>query len=178
MGTKALMTAAQFGEMRTAETEDFELVDGELVRTSSGTIGHNQIRDLLGYQIWSYFLAHRNGQAVSEIDCRLGEDIVHRPDLSIFLGDRLRTVDANSVPAPFAPDIAVEVLSPSESAIDVRRKVRDYLRAGSQEMWLVDAANGEVMFHVPGGIRVLQGAEILETAFLPGFSMSVETLLA
>ena len=177
MGTNALMTAAQFGEMITAETEDFQLVDGGLVRTSSETIRHNQIRDLLGY-LWSYFLAHRNGQVVSEINCRLGEDIVRRPDLSIFLGDRLRTVDANSVPAPFAPDIAVEVLSPSESAIDVRRKVRDCLRAGSQEVWLVDAANGEVMVHVPGGIRLLQGAEILETALLPRFSVSVETLLA
>ena len=128
--------------------------------------------------IWSYFLAHRNGQAVSEIDCRLSEDIVRRPDLSIFLGDRLRTVDANSVTAPFARDSAVELLSPFESAIDVRRKVRDYLRAGSQEMCLVDPANGGVMVQVPGGSWLLQGAEILETALLPEFSVSVETLLA
>ena len=79
----------------------------------------------------------------------------------------MRTVDANSVTAPFARDSAVELLSPFESAIDVRRKVRDYLRAGSQEMYLLDPANGEVMVQVPGGSWVLQGAEILETALLP-----------
>ena len=178
MGTKALMTAVQFGQMTTAETEDFELVDGELVAMSRGTIRHKQIRDLLGNLIWNYFLEHRNGQAVSEIDCRLAEDIVRRPDLSIFMGDRLRSVDANSIPAPFAPDIAVEVLSPSESAIDVRRKVRDYLRAGSQEVWLVGSVNGEVIVPLQGQGRVLEGEEVLETALLPGFSVSVAKLLS
>jgi len=37
----------------------------------------------------------------------------------------------------------VEVLSPSESAIDMHRKVPDYIGAGSQEVWVLDHVNGE-----------------------------------
>ena len=68
---------------------------------------------------------------------------------------------------PFAPDIAVEVLSPSDLAVNVRRRVRGYLRAGSKEAWLLDHANVEALIHTTNGIRKLQGTDILESALLP-----------
>jgi Uma2 family endonuclease len=133
MSTKTLMTVQEFAQMQTAETEDYELVDGELVPLPSGTIRHAKIRDLIGHLLWSYFGTNPIGEAMSEIDCRLSDDTVRRPDVAIFLGkDRLSQLDPDRIPAPFSPDIAVEVLSPSEKAMDVRRKVRDYLRAGSK----------------------------------------------
>ena len=88
----------------------------------------------------------------------------------MFLGPRAE-FDRNRIPIPYAPDIAVEVLSPSESAIDVRRKVRDYLRAGSREVWLVDDANGEVVVHTDGALKLI--TERLETPLLPGFAVTV-----
>ncbi len=178
MGTKALMTAVQFGQMITAETEDFELVDGELVRMSSGTLRHAKIRSRIERYLAEHFEKHPMGEAYGEVDCRITNDTVRRPDVAVFLGERLKLLDVDAIPAPFAPDIAVQVLSPSESAIDVRRKVRDYLRAGGHEVWLVDSANGEVIVHVQGQGRVLEGEEVLETALLPGFSVSVAKLLA
>ena len=48
MSTKTLTTVEQFAQMRTGDTEDYELVDGELIPLSSGTPRHNLIRDLLG----------------------------------------------------------------------------------------------------------------------------------
>ena len=65
---------------------------------------------------------------------RLGEYLpwVHTtqavPDVAAFLGDRVKQIDRRTIPVPFAPDIAVEVLSPSETAVHVARKVREYLR--------------------------------------------------
>ena len=50
-----------------------------------------------------------------------------RADLSIFLGDRIKHIDLRRIPIPFAPDIAVEVLSPSEAAVEVKRKTHAYL---------------------------------------------------
>ena len=135
MGTKALMTAEQFGLLNTADTEDFELVEGELIPLSSGTFRHNKIRDLMGYILWTYFKGNPIGDVVAENDCRISNSIVRRPDLSIFLNERLAQMDLDRIPAPFAPNIAIEVLSPSETLVDVRRKVREYLRAGGQEVW-------------------------------------------
>ena len=172
------MTVEQFARLETAETEDYELVDGELIPLSSGTPKHNKVRDLLGHLLWNYFKTNPIGEAIAEIDCQLSSDTVRRPDLSMFLNDRLQQIDLDRIPAPVAPDIAVEVLSPSERAMDVRRKVRDYLRAGTQEVWLVDHANGEVLVHTNAGIGVLQGADPLASPLLPGFAVTVRDLLA
>ncbi len=177
MGTKALMTASQFGRMITADTEDYELVDGELVHVSSGPPRHNKIRDLIGHLLWVYFKGSSVGEAFGENDCRISEDTVRRPDVSVFLGDRLKQIDPDKIPAPFAPDIAIEVLSSSEGAVDVRRKVRDYLRSGAKEVWLLDPANGEVLVHSASAIRVLQGADVLASPLLPGFSVAVVDLV-
>ena len=178
MSTKAMMTVEQFAQMDTADTERYELVEGELIPLSSGTFEHSKIRDLVGHLMWAYFKDNPIGDAVGETDCQLGDDTVRCPDVSIFLDKvRLQRINRRKVPVPFAPDIAVEVLSPSERAIDVRRKVRDYLRAGSKEVWLLDPANGEVHVHSATGIRLLQGTDILESALLPGFSASVAELV-
>ena len=178
MSTKALMTVEQFARMEAAETEDYELVEGELIALSSGTPKHNKVRDLLGHFLWSYFKANPIGGAIAEVDCQLSSDTVRRPDLSVFLNERLQQIDPDRIPAPVAPDIAIEVLSPSERAMDVRRKVRDYLRAGTYEVWLVDHANGEVLVHTNSGIQVLQAADPVSSPLLPGFAVTVSDLLA
>ena len=179
MSTKALMTVEQFAEMITAETENYELVDGELIPLPGATFEHNDIRDLLGHLLWVYFRSGVAGHAVSETACRIAKDTVRIPDLSVFLGeDRLRQIDRKKLPVPFPPDIAIEVLSPSESAMDVRRKVRDYLGAGSAEVWLVDHANAEVVVHTNSGMRLVSGTDVLESSLLPGFGIAAAELFA
>ena len=176
MSTKALMTVEQFSQMATAETEDYELVEGELIPLSSGTLRHAKIRRRAERLLEDYFARNPIGEAFGEVDCRINDDTVRRPDVSVFLG-RLRQMDEDKIPAPFAPDIAIEVLSPSESAMAVRRNVRDYLRAGSKEVWLLDHSNGELLVHTDGGIRVLQGSDALESPLLPGFSVAIADLV-
>ena len=178
MSTKTWMTVEDFARLRTSETEDYELVEGELIILSSGTIRHNQLRDLLGHLLWAYFKGRSIGDAIGEIDCQLSDDTVRRPDVAIFLGENFGHLDQSRIPVPFAPDIAVEVLSQLEKAIDVNRKVREYLGAGCQEVWLVDDANKVLFVHAKSGIRMLTGAESLETALLPGFTMTLAELLA
>ena len=62
--------------------------------------------------------------------------------------------------------------------MEVRRKVRDYLSAGSQEVWLLDPLNGEVLVYTGAGIRLLQGAEVLKSPLLPGFSAVISALVS
>jgi Uma2 family endonuclease len=75
--------------------------------------------------LWGYFKGNPIGETIGTVDCRLSEVTVRRPDVSIFLGERIRRIDRDAIPVPFGPDIAVEVLSPSDTAVGVRRKVRD-----------------------------------------------------
>jgi len=178
MATKALMTAEEFGQLNTADSEDYELVDGELSPLSSGTPLHNLIRDNFIFHFRIYFRQHPVGGAAGETDCRIDSGNVRRPDLSIFLGEKWKQLDLNQTPVPFAPDIAVEVLSPSEHSLEVTRKVREYLSAGSQEVWLLDQANGELQVRGKSGIRLVEAGDVLDSPLLPGFSVAVTELLA
>lgn len=153
MSAKTLMTVEQFAQMQAADTENYELVDGGLIPLSSGTPLHAKIRDLIGHLLWIYFKSNPIGESFGEIDCRISQNTVRCPDL-IFVGERLRQIDPDRIPVSFAPDIAVEILSPSESAVSLRRKVRDYLSAGSAEVWLVDNSNAEVQIHTTFSVGV------------------------
>ncbi len=177
MSTKTLMTVEEFAQMIPTEIEDFELVAGELIPLSSGTYLHAKIRGRTEFLISNYFERNPIGEVVSEVDCRLRETTVRRPDVSVFFNDRLRAIDRQKIPLPCPPDIAVEVLSPSESAVDVNRKVLDYLAAGSQEVWSLDYSNGEVFIQTNSGIRLFRGQDVVESPLLPGFGVVVDKLL-
>lgn len=141
--SKTLITAEQFAQMNTAETEDYELVDGELIPLASGGPMHNILRDRLVQFVGNYLDRNPIGGAAGGTDCRINSSIVRRPDLSIFLGDHWQQLDLNRTPVPFAPDIAVEVLSPSEHILEVNRKVRDYLSAEARKSgyWTTQTAS-------------------------------------
>ena len=178
MSTKTLMTVEDFAQMTTADTEDYELVDGELILMSSANPMHAYICGLLVQLLRNYFDRTTAGMVLGEVDCRIGIRTVRRPDLAIFLRGRLKDIDRNKVPLPFAPDIAVEVLSPSETVGDVHRKALEYLGAGCQEVWQLDHENGELFVQTDSGIRLLRAGAVLDSPLLPGFSAAVSTLLA
>ncbi len=62
-----------------------------------------------------------------------------------------------------APDLALEVVSPSETADEVRDKVHDYLQAGTPLVWVVYPRSKEVVVHTPDGLaRTVSGDDRLE----------------
>lgn len=172
------ISVEEFSQLRLAETEDYELVEGELVPLSSGTPKHAKLRQNLELALALYFSRVKSGLVLAEVDCRLGEGSVRRPDLSVFLGSHATEFDWQRIPIPFAPDIAVEVLSPHELAVDVHRKALEYLAAGAQEVWLLDEANGEIFLQTDAGIRLLRGADLVQTPLLPGFGAVTRELLS
>ena len=178
MAAAALMTADEFARMATGETEDYELVEGELVPMPSGNPMHGEIRGRIEFLIRGYLQQHRIGRVIAEVDCQLATHSVRRPDLSIFLGRQSKSFDPNRIPVPFAPDIAVEVLSPSESAMDVNMKVLAYIAAGTEAVWVVDTATSEIFIRRQATISLLRGEQSLESPLLPGFSVPVSELLA
>jgi len=76
------------------------------------------------------------------------------------------------------PDLAVEIVSPGESAEEVREKVRDYLTAGTPLVWLVYPRTREVVVHTPDGLARAYGDSAMLERFdtLPGFSCAVAEL--
>jgi Uma2 family endonuclease len=76
--------------------------------------------------------------------------------ISQSIGENATRLDPDRIPTPYPPDIAVEILSRSATAIGLRHKVRDYLRFGSKEVCLVDHSDGEVQVCTNSGLRFLR----------------------
>jgi Uma2 family endonuclease len=81
---------------------------------------------------------------------------------------------------PLAPDLAVEVLSPSDRMADALAKIAMYLDAGVRLVWLVDPASQTVTIFRPDAIPARLGAgEILDGGnVLPGFTVPVTEIFA
>jgi Uma2 family endonuclease len=79
---------------------------------------------------------------------------------------------------PVAPDLAVEVISPSETASDIAEKLRDYLAAGTSVVWIIDPVDRTVEIHVPDTpTRRLHLGDTLDGApVLPDFACPVDEL--
>ena len=142
------MTVEQFAQMQKPQnTENYELVEGELIPLPSGTLRHAEIRDMIGHLLWSYFIRNQIGKAYAEVDCRLGEDTVRLPDLAIFLQGSLKLVDLDKIPAPIAPDIAVKVLSPSRAQWKCGTRFAITCAAGAKRYGFWITRNIEAVLH-------------------------------
>ena len=125
----------------------------------------------------NYFRQERSGNVYHDVAFALGPDLRLCPDVAILLDEKWRTLNPRQNPQPIAPDIAIEVISPSERTVDSTRKVRTYLKEGVSEVWQVFPEDEEVLVHRSGpSISVLSGADRLETPLLPGWHMDSSVL--
>jgi Uma2 family endonuclease len=152
----------------------YELVRGELIRMSpSGSrssIVSSNIRNQMGP-----FVTQRRLGLCGDADWgfRLASnpDVVRAPDIAFVRAER---VPEDGIPAgywPGAPDLAVEVLSPSDRFAEVLEKVQDYLAAGARLVWVIDPEARTATVFRPGGIPETVGAdgELSGEDVLPGF---------
>ena len=76
-----------------------------------------------------------------------------------------------------APDLVIEVVSPTDSAQDLNRTVHQYLHSGAEEVWVAYPDTHEAYVHDANGVRRLRADHVLESpALLPGFSVPVKAL--
>jgi Uma2 family endonuclease len=112
---------------------------------------------------------------------RLFPGLVRLPDISFFSWDRIpgRRVPSEPI-AGFAPDLAVEVLSPSNMEAEMVRKRREYFQAGVRIVWEVDPVARTVAVNgAPEHSTLLDQSQALEGGVvLPGFALPLRKLFA
>jgi Uma2 family endonuclease len=102
-------------------------------------------------------------------------DTVRGPDVAFLSNERERETENARPYLPGAPDLAVEVVSPSDRTREVLGKASDYLAAGSRIVWVVNPVREEVsVFRSPFAPRVLAGTDLLDGEdVLPGLSVTI-----
>jgi Uma2 family endonuclease len=108
---------------------------------------------------------------------RLSDRTVLAPDVAFVRKERLEAVRSKSF-AKGAPDLAVEIFSPSDGIRQTTRKVKQYLAAGCHTVWVVYPKSEKVVvFEASGAERTLHAGDVLEAPdLLPGFSVKVAEL--
>ena len=157
-----------------------ELVRGVVVREPPAGFEHGRLANRILYLLTAFAEEHGLGEVLaSETGSALFEEppTVRAPDAAFVAESRVPS------PAPpgfgrLAPDLAVEVVSPSNTMTQIHSKVLDYLNAGSRLVWVVDpAARSVAVYRSRKEIRLLSGADELDgEEVLPGFRLRLEDL--
>jgi len=176
------MTVRQFLQLPEEDEYRLELVRGQVVREPRPGTRHGEVLIVLGAALYQHVSSNRLGKVLGDIGCVLSrtEHTVRGPDLSFVSAHRIA---AGSMPWSLlegAPDLAVEILSPSNRAGEIRDKVTDYLEAGCRLVWVVDARRRRVTVHEPGmQATTLQVSDALDGGLvLPGFRLPLAELFA
>jgi len=168
MGAKTLLTVEQFAALPDDDLQH-ELDEGELISTPMPKSTHTKI----ACGTYDALKLALQGQAASvyfEPSCLLAPHTIREPDVAFF---RMERVDESGY-FMGAPDIAVEVISPSDTARLVIRKVGQYLESGSEEVWVLYPEERQIHVHRKSGITVVR--DTLTTPLLPGLHLSLADL--
>jgi Uma2 family endonuclease len=177
--TETLLTADDLWRMPEGTTRRV-LIRGELHETMPPGGIHSDIALELGMRLRMWAQQQQAGSVGVEAGFILARapDTVRAPDVAYVSAARIPAAGIPEGFWPLAPDLAVEIVSPGESADEVRTKVADYLEAGARLVWLVYPRRREVLAHTPDGlIRTAQATDTLDDAeVLPGFACPVAAL--
>lgn len=157
-----------------------EIIDGELIVTPAPGRSHQDAVLELGARLLAYSKDHGGKAYVAPRDVYLADDSVVEPDVMFVTATRLERDEERFIRG--APDLVVEVSSPSTRRIELVRKLELYQRFGVAEYWFVDLDADRIevyrleegAYATPG---LLQREEQLDSPQLPGFSIPVDDLL-
>jgi Uma2 family endonuclease len=170
-----LMTAAELADLP-EDGNRYELSRGMLICMSPTSVGPSRIAGKMVARIGSFVDEHELGiYGTADGGFRLASnpDTVRAPDAWFVRAERLQAgVDEVGFFAG-APDLVVEVLSPSDRFKDVMLKIRDYLEAGVPLIWVLDAQSRVTAIFKPGApVRFLDRDDTLDGEdVLPGFKL-------
>lgn len=160
-----------------------EIIEGEHYVTPSPSMRHQRISGRLFNLIQNHLDTRRAGGEVfcAPFDVLLSHLNVLVPDLAYISAERARIITLKNVQG--APDLVVEILSPSTKSRDQRLKRDVYERTGVEEYWVVDPDKDFIDVHrrMAGEfgppIRYRRG-ETLTTPLLPGLELPLDKVFA
>jgi Uma2 family endonuclease len=166
------VTAEQLGLM--PNDKDFELVDGQLVERPMGNKSAWVAQELI-YYLGHYVREHRLGWVFgAEAGYRLDPsrpNHIRKPDVSFVRFGRLPNEQPAVTYDNLAPDLAVEVLSPNDTVLELDEKIEEYLGADVKLVWIINPELRTLTVHrldrSSGTLR--NGDEIDGEAVIPGF---------
>ena len=180
MSTKTLLTADELEQMPDDDSVQTELDEGELITMPPAGEDHGNCEVEIASILRNHVKQHRLGRVYAgDTGFRLSDGTVRAPDVAFVRQERLEALKSKGF-AKGAPDLAVEIFSPSDSVPQLMRKVKQYFAAGCHTVWIVYPDAREIhVLEAAGADRILRDDDLVEAPeLLPGFSVPIAEFFA
>jgi Uma2 family endonuclease len=181
MDTKTLLTSDDLWKM-VADGGRYELSKGELLQMTPVCIRHAAVVSNLDRLLGDFVKQRRLGLVGPEIGFRLAQnpDTLRAPDVAFIAKQRYEKTGISEKFADFPPDLAVEVLSPEDTASEMTRKVEEYLAAGVPLIWVADPVTQTVtVYRSLQDVKVLTADQELDgSPVLSGFRVQISEIFS
>ena len=156
-----------------------QLIDGEIIMSPSPLFEHQNIVSNLMFLMRTFIGKNQSGKVIpSPMDVYLDESEVYQPDI-IYISNENSKIIRDRVHG--APDLVVEILSPSNGYYDLVHKKKIYEQSGVKEYWIVDPMEKTVdIFENKTGKYVLisqsEKTGTVKSGVLKGFEVNLTDL--
>ena len=146
----------------------YQIIGGRLFMTPAPSSYHQKVSRNLEFILWSWVKKNNLGEIFyAPIDVIFSSVNVVQPDIVFISKDRSKILQEKGIFG--APDLIVEIVSPSTLELDVRFKKELYQRFGVREYWIVYPEEKRIeVFHLKGGSFKLKGTFLKEDVMQPG----------
>ncbi len=190
VGTEGSSTKTAGVEMATGEIAGvitvpddmlYEVVDGQLTEKAGGA-RESEIASLVHGFLFMFLRQHKLGRALSEAVFRIdaARDLQRRPDVAFVSKSRwgLDRPVPDSAAWDVVPDLAVEVVSPTNAAVLVQAKIHEYFAAGVSMVWVIYPKQKSIyVYSSTTQIQVLEPGDELDGGdLIPGFRLPLAAL--
>ena len=177
---RRLMTAEEFYTLPDDGTR-MELVDGEVRKMVPPGSEHGRSSNLIGAHLLVYATSNPGVEVWGEAGFLIARnpDRVLAPDIAIIRTSRIPSSGVPKTFFPGPPDIAIEIVSPNDTANEILDKVRDWFDGGALQVWAFYPGPPRLVVHRPdGSSQTLERDDAIDGGdLLPGFRMKVADLL-
>jgi len=163
--------------------ERFQLIKGEAFMMASPSVKHQTILRELFLQFGNYLQGKECQVFTAPLDVRLfpqnnnSDDTVVQPDLLVVCDNK--KIGKNSING--APDLVIEIMSPSNSYRELFLKFQYYLEAGIREYWVIDPDEKKVQVHIYENGRYITSIykenSVIQVTILLGFNIDLAGIL-
>jgi Uma2 family endonuclease len=174
-----LLTAEEFAQRYGGQR--VELVKGVVKELPMPFPKHGEICGTIAYYLKDFALKHDCAHVMTNdsfVKTRSNPDAVRGADVSYYSYERLAKGEVPDGLLPVAPDLVVEVRSPSDGWSEIFTKVGEYLGAGVRVVVVLDAVSLTASVYRPDELQQIfdNGDELIVPEVLPDFAVAVRRL--
>jgi len=160
----------------------FQLIEGRLVMSPSPLTNHQRVVMRLSSVLHHHVQQHQLGEVfVAPLDVFLNDINIYQPDIVYLSKSRLHRLTEQGVEG--APDLCVEVLSPSTERFDRVTKKKIFAQSGVTELWLIDPKAETLSIHslaapTEDPAQLFTASETLHPSLFPGLTIDLRQIFA